>query len=561
MSYLTTQFGPLRLAGGLFLALNGAEVQAPQPPAGPIFAPHLADFAVGHSLARFVIQRAAGTYNDAVAGQAGSANITVPFTVTSGAPSVVEARIVDFDNAATVIVNWTPLAGLDIATGRGKLAAVPSGCDYRLELRATGGTVTFDGDPVRWGVGPRVAAMGQSNMIRLLDAGAYQDNVAGTAKSEYQYITDTACASAFFGTNGYVVPQNLGGTGADTPYGSFNIATGGVLKLPRVLAKALLAKHGRKIPVAVIPLAINATSIDAFIPTAGSAVSALFGNSGTTIGNFGLASPGCGDFEVLAWHQGEADHSVGRSAYKAKAIQMVDGCLAHVAQFGRTPQQFTFVPGILGAYGDTAGVNFIENIRGAVYDVLAYAQSGTWARVTPFNGIDLDASAGTDPLHIQDLSGGHQFKRWGLARLLQSALYSMGLSSFDGMGPRIASMSRAGDVVTVTVNNAQGPIGARNPANPITGIYANRQADFTGVDVVPTVAITAADKFTLTFPAGTFAGGAKVYIKAFGGDPGAAQSYRPNVTNPLVDAASYPTAEPQFIGLPLQYTPQPIEVA
>jgi len=535
-----------------FLLSNAAVAQ----PSGPDSI--TADpFKLGNSKARFIMQRKAGTYDDTIAGQAGSYDPIIAYGFVGSPPASVQARAVDFATGA-VVKDWTTLSGNTITgqQGQGRFEGVPSGCDYRLQIRDPSRPTIVYGGTVKWGVGVRVLSKGQSNNISLLAAGSYGDQVPGVGKSEYDYIVDPDAAHSVDGTFGPVVPQGLGGSGADYGTHQFNIARGGVLKFPRVLAKALRAKHGRRIPVAIIPCSMNATNIESFIPPNGGVVAGLFAGGGTSGGDFGLKTPNLGDFEIVQKHQGEANDGNERAAYATKERQLVDGCMAHVAAHGRAPSQLSYVPGVLGVY---QGLQQIEKIRGATLDVLAYSKANAWAKVVPFNCIDLDPSDGGDGLHFQDGAGDKRYQEWALCRAIQSVLFSMGLAPFDGMGPRVTTYARAGNVVTFDVANAQGPLAMRKAGQAITGWYANTQADFKGTVIAVTAAIVG-NKIVLTFPAGTFDSGKKAYVKHCGGDPGTQQSCHPDVSNLVYDSAQYPSAEPKFTGLPFWPTPDALEV-
>jgi len=537
-----------------FLTANGAVSQ----PGGPESI--TADpFKLGNSKARFIMQRKAGTYNDTIAGQAGTYDPIIAYGFEGSPPASVQARAVDFTTGAEV-KGWTTLTGNTISgqQGQGRLPGVPSGCDYRLQIRDPSRPTVIYSGTVMWGVGVVGGSFGQSNNLGILAAGSYNDAVPGVGKSEYDYIIDIRASHGFYGTYGPVVPQGLGGSGADYGTHQFNLARGGAIKFPRVLSKALEAKHGRRIPVALIPCAVDGRAIEDFILPDGGLVKALFNNSGMSGGSFGLRSPNMGDFEFVQKHQGEANNGNERAVYAAKERQMVDGYLEHVSSHGRAPGQFNYIPGVLGVY---SGLSLIEKIRSATLDVVAYSKANAWANVVPFNCIDLDPSDGGDAnLHFLDQpNGGPRYQEWGLCRAIQSVLFSMGLAPFDGMGPKVTTYTRAGNVVTFEVLGAQGALVARKPGEPITGWYANTQADFKGAATAVSVAIVG-NKIVLTFPAGTFDNGKKAYVKHCGGDPGTQQSCHPDVSNLVYDSAQYPSAEPKFTGLPFWPIPDALEV-
>jgi hypothetical protein len=95
--------------------------------------------------------------------QGNSANIIISGTY-SGPIQAVEARVVQ-SGTLTEIVPWSvidasPRNGIFV----GRLAGVPQGGWYNIQIRSHGDHTVFDNGKHRWGVGMLIACLGQSNM-------------------------------------------------------------------------------------------------------------------------------------------------------------------------------------------------------------------------------------------------------------------------------------------------------------------------------------------------------------------------------------------------------------
>lgn len=545
-------------------------------PSGGTLSLALTDFYVGNSLAHPVFQRKSGT---------DYADVPVLASYTGTAPSGIQARVVNIDSKA-VIKDWAPLTSLQVnATNQtifGYLPAVPIGADYQLQTRdgnQPANAATTSSGTRRWGVGVCIILAGQSNMLGTLTAGSFDSPIPGTTTNEGNYWKDPAFPGVYFGIDGFGVPwiaspNGAPGGGAGTIIPGWDSGGGGGGGFIRMVAAGLAAKYGRRIPVCAAPWAFGGTGLPSMFPpgdsgTDSSGKAKIYTASGTTAGNIGWKSPagyGPGDFEGILLHQGEAESgAILRPARLQQLKDFYNFMLGLVAPFGRTASDLFFRPAVLGVYTD-GGTKNVEHVRGAVYDLEAYAQANGWPRVKAgWTCIDLDTNdpldTTKDGLHFHDVSGGNPYKKWSLRRAIQTAMKELGCSAFSGMGPKISSASRSGNVATVTVTHEGGStLVARNSGGALTGWYANTAADFSGADIAVTATIASASTVAVTFPDGTVF---PVYLKYLGGKVGTSQSMHPDVSNPVYDNAVYPVGVhpgDQFTGLPLQPTPDAIVV-
>lgn len=512
----------------------------------------LDDFKTSHSSSYPVVQRKAGTL---------FGNVPVLFSFTGTAPSNPQARVIRSDNS-NIVKDWTTLENISVVgtTALGTLSNVPQGCYYYLQIRdgsQPNNSATISNGTVKWGVGVNILALGQSNMVSTLDAGNYADIVPGSSPSrnESDYLIQGYSTGAYFSSSGWV-------TSGGTLGGNARAIGGGSLSLLRIVAKALENKYGYKVPVGFVPYAWNNHSIDQFLPTTtGTATrwDQLFDGAGTTGGTIGFKSPKnyyAGDFEVVVYHQGEADSGTkSRAVFLERLKSVYQNLLAYVAPYGRNATTLSFLPAVLGSYGGvvpTASQSFVENIRGAVLDLDTYARANNWPRVRAgWNCIDLDASENADGLHFLD-TGTYPYRKWSHRRMVQSILHQLDCTDYSGLGPRLSTTTtRSGDVVTLTVNHEKGTnLVARSGGAP-SGFLGNTSADFSGTDITVTAAITGPSTIQVTFPSGT---AYPVYLKYMGSKPGLATSIHPNVSNPVYDNVTYPagaTGTDIFTGLPL----------
>lgn len=544
-------------ANGKTLSMGGrllrASVAEP-PPADLTTSLTLVDFYIANANGVYMAQRKAGTENDP---DGGNADIEVGFTYAGGLPQV-EARVVLKDAPTTVVKNWTLLVGQVAANGSGVgvLPNVTAGGKYLLQIRdgkQPTNTATQASGTTAWGVGVVDEASGQSNMLSTMGAGVSTDIVQGTALSEWNYIRSSALIANVFTVDGWGEPTSSGLVGR--------------FIYMRMLAKALEAKHGKKIPVGLVLWAIDSQSIQSFLPDDPSTKPTnrtLFTNSGAGVGACGFASPyrvWSGDVEALGFHQGEANNTNTAAVYKDYMVRYVDMQVGFFAAKGRTHQNLSFMPAVLGVF--SAGVRYVEYLRQGVLDFQQHAEANSWNKMR-VGWTTLDCLGPPEnTLHFQG-----EDKHKSVRRLIQSRLYRLDpdRARFDCSGPRLAgTATRSGNVVTLPVAGGKTLV-AKN-AGPITGFSANTKLDFSGTNLTITdvTPVAGGVQVTVDHP-GPFA------IKHCGGLVGTQESANSDITNLLYEPVEYPffdngagvnifTGTDVRNGLPLFPTPTAIQVA
>lgn len=557
---------PFFLANGKFVLVGGRPLKL-QP--GEAIAPSgtltlsVVNYYAENPIAEPAFQRKAGTEGDS---NGGNADVPVLFSYTGTAPAGVQARVVSAENGS-VIKDWATLTSAQVSdtdgTGIGTLLAVPIGCKYLTEIRILGQTgVTLKNGTRKWGVGPTFLLVGQSNMISTLTAGSYNERIPGMTKGESDFWGDGAHAGVYFSNNGFTTPYTAPGANLNGGLGgNIDSGAGGASAFVRMVSAALTAKYGRKIPVCAAIWVWNGTGLGEMFPPG--AKSQVYTNTGITSNNIGWKSPKGytpGDFEGILMHQGEADSANSRASRVEQLKSFYQYMLGLVAPYGRTANNLFFRPAVLGSY--TSGVNAAENMRGATYDLEAYAQANGWPRVKAgWTCIDLDPADGGDQgLHFRDQNGGNQYQKWSNRRMAQTTEFELGTASFTGMGPKISGATRSGNVATINIAHDGGTTLAGRSNAALSGWYANTSANFTGTAISVTAAIAGPNTIAVTFPDGT---AFPCYLKYMGGVPGTAVSNHPDLTNPVYDNTTYPTGATGtdvFSGLPLQPTPDAITV-
>jgi len=556
---ILTYNGKLSLVNGAMMSvIGGATTPEPEPESGDGGVPGasgttsmaLTEFYSSHMFARPVAQRSALSMND----PAGPwADVVFMFDYTGAAPGFPQVRVT-YATGGAVVTNWTTAIVISASGGKGRaVARIPQGGYYLHEMRdgqQIANPATTSKGTKSWGVGINIIALGQSNMLSTLAAGGPFDPVPGESDHEFGLWFAGKVNAVVFGTSGFFQPNNAG-----QPSGGSESAStgGGTLSTMRIIAQRLQAKYGKVIPVGLIPWGFSGKDIGELSPD-GALSSALFNGSGSTANNIGMKSPPnvfAGDFEVVAWHQGESSNQRDRANYLQALKDLYTNLLAHVAPFGRTAERLAFLPAILGPYDN---VSAIEGKRGAVLDLDAFARANGWPKVRAgWNCLDLDPSDGGDGLHFQDVSGGNQYRRWSVKRMTQAILWALDCSTFTGLGPRISGITRSGNLLTVTVAHDGGSaLTVRNSSAAITG-WSVKNAG--GVAVTPTVAIASANTVTLALPAGTTY---PVTVQHGGG-------MKPIASNLVVDNRGYPDGctgtDLLSNGRPLLPTPDPITVS
>lgn len=359
--------------------------------------------------------------------------ITVSGTY-SGTPTRILARhcpVGTPTNALTTTYPWRTLvnnptggvfsAGLSVPQGDRWVVQVRDGVNASL---AASGTHTF-------GVGIFVVLAGQSNMENMFTA--YQGAYCGDK-------------SAFIHHGSF---DRVGNVNDDFPYntlldmnnghGSDYVASGYTPAIwlgthLTLLANTLVAELG--VPVVILPYAASGTSIEQWQP--GQAyLNALFNNV-DLIG---------GDFEYALWLQGENNAASGTSAatYQSMLQTLFNTCKAHT---GRTTD-FNFGVVAVGPITSYPGVvaESVGPIRKAQLDfVAANAANGAYLA-----GTDVDGDLAGGGVHIDTPSLLRQAKRYAesIKRRFFGAAYNI-------EGPKIASATRSGSTITVSITQQGG---------------------------------------------------------------------------------------------------------
>ena len=347
----------------------------------------------------------------------------------------VEARVLD-------AVTGQPLAGLDWTvvdpapvggSWAGQLLGVPEGGWYRLEARQAGDPTSVRTGR-RFGVGVVVAAIGQSNMVKMFteisfagddDLGTVAPATLADLSRQYGYGNPRISAS---NAGGY---SRLDG-GAVT--WSEATGVGGVR-----LANNLVAELG--LPVLVLDFAIDGTSIGQWTDTSWP----NWQRFALALGDIG------GDLEVVLWHQGRADVELG--TLESTYATALDTLKAQIAAQLPAMRNLKLVSAVQnrGDYGGNVDARY-NRIRKAQLEWIAATPEGYAAG----NSIDTDLA-----LDSFGRGEGHctasQYEIMA-DRYSRGILQALGASGFEGgvYGGQIAGASLAASVVTVTVAHDQG---------------------------------------------------------------------------------------------------------
>jgi hypothetical protein len=569
--------GRLLLAGGRPLIAGGAV----QSSGGNSTLSALTAFYLGNTAARFNIQPNAASGNTL-------ADVPFLFTYTGSVPVNVKARVIDQNGVAVPGADWATLQTVtyDDTTKvmLGYLTGVRVGAQYRREIRLGTDDTTKLTDTKIFGVGPNIVLSGQSNMQGTLSTNiSVSSTVPGVTPTinEGDFWKNNG-TTMYFGCNGCIAPLGAGGqnNGSSSIGGGSNLSmeSGGLLALSRIVGDRLAAKYGRKVGVGIVPWTVGGTSMSHFLP--GGDFTSIYTNTGYTAGTIGMASPRntsapaivwAGDYQIVAWHQGETGSNLTRAQRFADLKTYCQMHINNVAPYGRTADKLTFLFAMMGPYGVSPStqvptVPYAEVLRGAVLDLVAYGATQTppWDVRVGWTCIDLDAGLNTaDGLHM--LAPQAQLSCFRLIQAINHVIDPTNVP-FGGEGPKLTgAYTRSGDDITLTVaHNGGSGLAAKTPGSPITGWYANTAADatgsFTGSDLTisnVTIVDSTHIKITVTGAPTTF------FVKHCGGTTNAVNSYRPDVSNLIYDNVVYPTGAnsgEQYTGMPLQPTPTPIQI-
>lgn len=538
--------------GGKLMLVGGRSLTGASTPQAPTTSITLTDWykqEIAGFTSRFNIQTTAAS-NDT------TGDVPFIFSYVGGKPASVMARVVD--GAGAPVVDWADIsASVQFSNGVaiGYLSGVPAGIDYRRELKVNALT---DRDRVRFNVGWNLLPWGQSNQVGTLQGNINGgDPVPGTAFTELSFFNSNGTA-AFFGPYGFV-PAGTNQVGI----GDYSPVYAGGQALARLTGTSLQNKFGRKVGVAVNPWANNGKSLSFFVDATGHSV--MLDNTGTVPGSMGFSSPYQiikGDYRIVSYHQGETEDT--RLTRVVRVADLKRFCKAHIdhvyLNFGRPANKLTFLFALMGV----GSPQQMEILRGAVLDLIADPEviAAGWDVRIGWSCIDLDPNVGGDGLHF----AGVNLKK-SLFRQTQGYMHAIDPVGvpIGAEGPRLTgAYTRSGTDVTLTVFDPSNTgLAAADSNIPITGWYAHTNKDFDDAlgTVLPVSNVTILSdtqiRVTVAGATGTF------YIKHCGGKYYTAQSYHPDVSNLIYNKFRYPTganAAEQFVGLPLQPTPDAITV-
>lgn len=558
MTLMTAIGRAILLSGRALRAVPGALPDLPNAPEvpGTTTALTLQDFVTYNTGSINIVQRTAGSEDDTtMAG--GYADVDVESTFAGDAP-YIEARVVDSANQAIVVKDWTQLTGRVVSGSvvTGVLPRVPAGGPYLLQIRDKYNTALQSNGTTQWGVGVIMLLWGQSNMIGTLDTKDWANTVPGSTLSEWDYIRSSNVIISQFTTNGWEFPTSTG--------------LAGRFPAMRMMAKALEAKHGKKIPVGLVVNAWNSTAVDSFIPgpSADATVRALFTNSGTGANACGFSSPKrvwCGDLEFVRGHQGEANQYDTPTAYGDKLRQFFDMILGYCSGKGRTAQTLSMRHVMLGVF--TLGQQYVENTRRGVLEFEKTAIANGWTKSgLGWTTLECRGPDGNE-LHFDGV-----YKSYSLRRLIQSMLYEIDptRAEIKADGPRLAgTATRSGDTITMPVVGGE-TLAPLNAGSPVTGFYGHTDKDWDdtkGTPVTISNVRVSGGNVLADVPPGTPA----FFIKHHGGKLGTQESANTDVSNLLYRMATYPnfksnaganifTGTDLHTGVPLFAMPTAIEV-
>lgn len=325
----------------------------------------------------------------------GATSKPVPVSGTYGgeAPADLQAQIETV--VGTVVSAWATIAGATIGSGAWSASvAVPQRPEWlvlRVRSRDAGGVVLASAVTGQFGVGVLAMIDGQSNGVGL-------GSVTG----------GSAPSVPFAKWNGSAWATSINGAGE------------------RAFVQELASQTG--VIVGIGNSAANGTDIASHTPPS----STNWTNTANMIAAMG------GDCELLLWSQGESNAAAGSDVSAAYSTALQSIAAGMLTLTGRTAAQFRVLVGVTGRNDGGSGTDVgWQSVRVGQ----ASAAAASAAIDISHDCIDLPMA---DTLHYSSagyLEAGYRFAR--------SALRWLGFGVYDARGPRIASASRSGDVVTV----------------------------------------------------------------------------------------------------------------
>jgi len=386
---------------------------------------------------KWVVQRVSGG-----AGYSGDLELSGTFT---GSPAAVEARVVSADGA-TEVVGWTTVdpAPAD-GSWSGTIAGVPQGGWYRVEARFSDAPEVAVTSAGRFGVGMIVAAIGQSNMVKMFT----EDEGDGSLTPPYETPHELTVRYGYGEPAGYEYDRPKDD---DVPVSWGDVTGTGGIRLANGLQAAIGA------PVLILDFAVDWASVDRDWAD----------TSGAFLGWTKLAAAlaEVGSIEAILWHQGATDAqdpTIDVERYKAG----LDAVYANVT-------------GIVGGAGTVPMVVAVQN-RGVYpessafdrgYNAVRRAQL-EWIEETPHgfaagNSVDMDLS-------YRPGTGSGHFWAYGYEimanRYASGLLHACDVPGWESvLGGSIAGATVHGDVVVVEVAHDMGSqLVLRDPASDVEG--------------------------------------------------------------------------------------------
>jgi hypothetical protein len=435
----------------------------------------------------------------------GANNRDVTFTGTyTGAPDILQVKLTDFTSGATV-QDWTSLSSVTASGGiwSGILNVPVYNGWLKAQVQDAGNATASSTTTKRFSVGVNVLMIGQSNMAKAIQSGTFA--ITGTADDLARVYAHSGWHKVFVSSPG--IASWDGGTVSDN-----------TIRLANSLRAAL------NCPVGLLLFPVPATTIKQWLTAANGGfaddnVSNVWFNSGANggaVGGSGGATSSTDlagvnssllyghDFEAAVWQQGEQEGtgSGGSATYGTSLAALRNQLLA---VNGRTATQFKFLVVPLGTEVTTDAQTSVSGhdasmqaVRQAHLQYIAdHAAGGVY-----YGGTALDAthspsgSPAGDAIHWAGVDATHAMKRY-----TQALLKAFGTAA-NGTGPKLASASRSGTTVTVTVTHDGGTaLKDSSGSTSGTGLKGFRYlVDGTPV-TVSDVAISAANKLTLTLAA------------------------------------------------------------
>lgn len=373
--------------------------------------------AVNNFTADRIFQRAAGS-------NAKTVTITGAYT---GSPTLIEARVVNFVTGDQ-ITPWATLATSPTGGTFSGSHSVPVGPHkrwYRLQVRDGVNTALTAAGTTKFAVGLGVLDIGQSNRVHLSDTNVSyplaSQGVRRFLSSAYGFVGNHDDTNTF--------PENT----VSATYGATYTA-GGALRGDGAVFYANYLAIALDMPVCLLDYAVGGTAISRWQPVGGD----LYATAMAAVAAFG------GDVELVNWYQGEdnANLATSSASYQASLLNILNGVKA---QTGRSSSQLGFGVVTLGTTLSYGAEGTFGVIRSAQVDFVA-ANAGSYLL-----GVAMDQPLGDASVHLSAAGQGVMGKRYAKA----SAAH---LGGTDKPGPRIASATHSGAVVTFTITGGTGAL-------------------------------------------------------------------------------------------------------